>query len=491
MKKKILIFVTLLMVLCSSLVYGQFQNGIFSSSNSGVLGVTINPANSNLLSNGTDFMPFFFTSSVLNNDFYLPPKPITSVLKPEIFTAFRENETLGGETINQKFDRLFDLHRSLKPKGYIFADFTIYGPSFLTNIGRHSFGIQTSFKASESTLNLSKEMATFLQKGLSTTELVMKTFSLDKVRAATIAYHDIALNYSYNIYESHSSLQRLGVTFHYLIGINSMIFQDNGGTTWDIGSDSSLVMYRGNFQYNYSAINSKDFGTLMQAKGSGFGLDLGYTYVRKKTSRPTRTTYCPNIRGGGKVREFQTYKWKLGVSVMDIGSILFDKHTVANNYTNALGRLKDLDAEFYKGVFALNRAFAAGLIQLGTHNDLKTSYVHYLATRVNVHFDYFFKNNWYFSLALSQRTPLSTNVSMLYPNIVSLQARYEKMRYEIGFPISLIEYEYPVIGLNFRYGPFVIGSNQILEMLGLRKIFGVDMYIGLKFNISNIGMKGI
>ncbi|MDP1726115.1 MAG: DUF5723 family protein [Bacteroidota bacterium] len=491
MKKQILLLVTLLVMLGTHLVYGQFQNGIFSSSNSGVLGVTINPANSNLLSNGTDFMPFFFTTSVLNNDFYLPPKPITSVLKPEIFTAFQENETLGGETINQKFDRLFDLQRSLKPKGYIFADFTIYGPSFLTNIGRHSFGIQTSFKAAESTVNLPKELATFLQKGLSTTELVHKTFSLNKVQAATIAYRDIAFNYSYNIYESYTSMQRLGITLQYLSGVNSMIFQDNGGTTWDVGSDSSLVMYRGDFQYNYAAVNSKDFGTLMQKRGTGFGVDLGYIYVRKKTSRPTRTTYCPNIRGGGKVREYQTFKWKLGVAVMDIGSIYFDKETVANHYTNALGRLKDLDAEFYKGVFALNRAFAAGLIQIGTKNDLKTSYVHYLPTRVNLQFDYFYKNYWYFSLALSQRTPLSNNVTMLAPNIVSLQARYEKLRYEIGVPISLVEYQYPVLGLNFRYGPFVIGSNQILEMVGLRKIFGVDMYLGLKFNISNIGMKGI
>lgn len=488
MKKKILIFVTLLVVLGNSLVYGQFQNGIFSSSNSGVLGVTINPANSNLLSNGTDFMPFFFTSSVLNNDFYLPPKPITSVLKPEIFTAFQENETLGGETINQKFDRLFDLHRSLKPSGYIFADFTVYGPSFLTNIGRHSFGIQTSFKSSESTVKLTKELAIFLQKGLVNSELSDKTFKLGNVQAGAIAYTDIALNYSYKIYESNSSAHRLGATFQYLTGINSMIFQDNGGTTWNVGSDSSVLMTNANFQYNYAAVNSKEIAVLSQSRGSGFGLDIGYTFIRKN-GRPTRTTYCPNIRGGGKIREYQSYKWKLGIAVMDIGYINFNKETVANHYINAIGQMKDLDANFYRGVFQLNRALYYGLI--GSKNDIKTSYNHYLPTRVNAQFDYYYKNYWFFSLLLSQRTPLSNNVSMLSPNIVSLQARYEKLRYEIGVPISLIEYQYPVIGLNFRYGPFIIGSNQILEMVGLRKIFGVDLYIGLKFNISNIGMKGI
>ncbi len=150
--------------------------------------------------------------------------------------------------------------------------------------------------------------------------------------------------------------------------------------------------------------------------------------------------------------------------------------------------MKDLDANFYRGVFQLNRAFANGLV--GSKDIIGTSYNHYLPTRVNIQFDYYFKNNWYFNLLFSQRTPLSSTVTSLAPNIVSLGARYETLKYEIGFPISLIEYQYPVFGFNFRYGPLLIGSNQLLEMIGIRKVTGVDFYFGLKFNISNIRIFG-
>jgi hypothetical protein len=57
--------------------------------------------------------------------------------------------------------------------------------------------------------------------------------------------------------------------------------------------------------------------------------------------------------------------------------------------------------------------------------------------------------------------------------------------YEIGLPISLIEYQYPVFGFNFRYGPFYLGTNHFLELVGIRKIKGADIFFGLKLNLSN------
>ncbi|MBC7381393.1 MAG: hypothetical protein H7296_00170 [Bacteroidia bacterium] len=489
MKKKILFLIAVFEFIATSIVYAQFQTGISGSNNSGVLGVTINPANTNKLSNGTDIMPLFFSSSVLNNDFYLPAKPITSVIKPEIFSAFTQNEKLGGETINQKFERLFNLKRDLKTNGYIFADLSIYGPSFLTNIGPHSFGIITAFKGSLGTVGLPPDMATFLQKGLTSTDLIGKTFQLNKVKAGAIAYTDIAFNYSYKIKETFKTHQRLGVTFHYLTGINSIIFEDYG-TTWTVFADTSLYFSNSSFQYNYSANKAKTIGDVLTSKGNGFSFDIGYSYAKKSKIRATRTTYCPNIKGGGRVREFQTFKWKFGISVMDIGFINFNKQTVSNSYVQSFGVAKHLDADFYRGVFALNRAFIYGLegssgIE-GSNHIFVDNYTHFMPTRVNVQYDYHYKENWYFSFYASQRTPLSSKIPMRSPNILSLSARYETLKYEVGLPISLIEYQYPVLGLNFRIGPFMIGTNQLLEMVGLRQIKGLDFYFGFKFNISNI-----
>ncbi len=484
MKK--LFFILLFVFLGGNLVHAQFQTGIANSNQSGVLGITINPANTNQLSNGTDFMLTYVNFSIFNNDFYLPAKPITSLLKPEIFTALKEKEQIGGESMSQKFQRLFDMHRSLKPNGYVFGEGTVYGPSFLTNMGRHSFGLLTALRSSTSTIGLSKEMAIFLQKGVVTTDLDGKTFKLNNVKSSTLAYKDIAFNYSYRIRDSYKSVQRIGINLHYLMGVASMVFEDYG-TSWTVNSaDSSIQFDNGNFNYNYSAKKSKIMADFLSTKGTGFSFDLGYTYVRKNKARPTRTTFCPNIRVG-KIREYQTYKWKLGLAIMDVGMINFNQSTVTNTFKNTAGPVSNLDLAFYQGFFALDRKFQYELGGAWFANYVRDNrYTTYLPTRLNMQFDYFYKDNWYFNLSASQRTPISPTNSGLAPNIVSLAARYETMNYVIGIPVSLIEYQYPVLGLNVRYGPLIIGSNQLLEVIGLRNIKGIDLFFGLKFNISNI-----
>jgi hypothetical protein len=275
-----------------------------------------------------------------------------------------------------------------------------------------------------------------------------------------------------------------------LIYGNSIHISDLGGTRWSYIGDSTVFMSDGNLQYNYAATKSGKISELMESRGKGFALDIGYTYMRKKKSTPTRLTVCPNIRYGGRIREYQEYKWKLGVAIMDIGRIDFNNQTVATTYTNANGNTRNLDLEFYKGVFALDRRLQFDYSgNPGSEFELAKAYSHYTATRFQFQFDYNYKNNIFFNFSGSQRLPMPGAISMVAPNILSLTTRFEKMQYEWGVPISLIEYQHPIMGLYFRYGPFYLGTNHLLETIGLRNIRGADLFFGLKFNFSNF--KGV
>jgi hypothetical protein len=465
---------------------GQFQTGMYGSNFAGVLGVTINPANKNYLNNGTDIMLFNYSTAILNNGFYLDKKPITRILSPKTISAFTNKTENSEESINQTFDRIFNLRRSLKDKNYIFADVAFHGPSFLINYKKHSFGLLTSFKSNSGTVNLPPEMAIFILKGASAIELQGKSFSLNKVASVTNVSRDIAFNYSYQIAENYSGIHRLGITAHFIKGINSLVFQDLGKTKWSFVGDSTILMEDGNILYNYAATKSGVVSELLEKRGTGYSFDIGYTYVKKKKGRPTRITKCPNIRFLGKVREFQEYKWRMGVSLMDIGIINYTTQTVTTQYNNAYGPTKNLDQDFYLGVFALDRKLGFDYSgNQGTTFKSGKSFSQYTATRLNVQFDYYFRDNIYFGFSASQRLPIPGAISMLAPNIISINPRFEKLKYEIGFPISLIEYQYPVVGLNFRVGPFYMGTNHLPEMIGLRNIRGVDIYLGLKINLSN------
>lgn len=484
--KKLIIVLTLL-ALGLNQSFGQFQTGMPTSNMAGVMGITINPANTNFLNNGTDFMLFSMSSGIMNNGFYLNPKPVPTLLSPDIFSALSGKSANGEkENINETFERVFNMQRSLKDRNYIFADLTIYGPSLLINHKKHSYGFTTALKTALGTVNLAPELATFMLKGSAAAELQGKTFDWNGAVSGTLVYTDIAFNYSYEIRDSYKSKQRIGISAHYLNGINSIDIADMGGTKWSFIGDSSVFMSDGNLRVNYAATRSGKLSELMESRGRGFAFDVGYTYMRKKRARPTRITVCPNIVYGGRIREFQEYKWKLGMSIMDIGKIDFNNQTIATSYENANGNTKNLDLEFYKGLFALDRRLQFDYSgNPGTNFVRGDAYTHYTATRFQFQFDYNYKNNLFFNLSGSQRLPMPGAISMIAPNILSLTTRYEKLKYEFGAPISLIEYQYPIMGFYFRYGPFYLGTNHLLEMVGIRNIRGADIFFGLKFNFSN------
>lgn len=485
-KMKSIRFVTLLLGFIAGTAHAQFQTGIFSSNYAGVMGVTINPASTNYLNNGTDFLLSGGHFSILNNGFYLDPKPITSILSSDVFNAIGAKEPGGGESMNEKFERIFSVHRDLQPKNFVFVDVAAYGPSLLINYRKHSFGITTSIKGMEGTVGMAPALGTFLLKGTMAADLENKTTNMQNVRSGGMFYQDLGFNYSVQIGDGYRSQKRLGFTFHYITGYNSMVFEDLGKTTWSFVGDSTIVVANGNFRYGYAATKIKDVSEVFQKRGSGFGFDIGFTYLKKNKNRPTRMTICPNIRFGGKVREYQDYRWKLGVAVMDIGMINWNTETVNNLFNNTYGPTRNLDNSFYLGLFALDRKFLYDFASMPGSTYLRENkYTQYLATRVNVQFDYHYKNNIYFNFTGTQRVPMANELAMRSANIMSLSARYETMKYEIGIPVSLIEYSYPVMGLNFRYGPLYMGTNHLPEVLGIRNQRGMDLFFGIKFNISN------
>jgi hypothetical protein len=104
---------------------------------------------------------------------------------------------------------------------------------------------------------------------------------------------------------------------------------------------------------------------------------------------------------------------------------------------------------------------------------------------VNIQFDYALKNKWFINFNGTQRLPLTGDFGMRAANIVSITARREKEKSGIFIPLNFVEYQNPTLGFGFKAGPFFMGTNHIFELIGLRNIKGVDLYFGLKFNLSN------
>jgi hypothetical protein len=171
---------------------------------------------------------------------------------------------------------------------------------------------------------------------------------------------------------------------------------------------------------------------------------------------------------------------------MDVGFIRFSEQTSGNTFLNANGLSRNLDQSFYRGVFALERDLIFDFAgNPNTSHIISKEYTQFLATRLNVQFDYALKNNWHINFSGTQRVPTPGEYGMRAANILSITARRETQKSGIYIPLNLIEYQTPSIGFGFKSGPFFMGTNHLFELIGLRNIKGVDLYFGLKFNLSN------
>ena len=72
------------------------------------------------------------------------------------------------------------------------------------------------------------------------------------------------------------------------------------------------------------------------------------------------------------------------------------------------------------------------------------------------------------------------------PSIIALTPRYETLRFEVAVPISVIAWEVlkPKLGLSLRYGNFFIGMNDLSPLTGIAELSGIDIYAGIKLNLS-------
>ncbi|MFN4082405.1 MAG: DUF5723 family protein [Bacteroidia bacterium] len=475
-----------ILLLKSTVVFSQFQSGIFSSNFSGIMGVHVNPAGTSWLSDGADFLPLAFGIEALNNGFYLDAKPITHYLNRSL--ADIANDTLIDNAINNLKSR-YRLKKNLQPDGYARIHGVVFGPSLLINHRKRSFGFITSLKTYTSGVNMPPEMISFIfDAGEPSSINLNKPFSTSGFNFASANFLDLGYTNSNLVFNSAFDQVRFGFNARFLIGITSFFFNDFG-STYTINSDTSITFKDAGFKYGYAAHRPSLKEKLLTPRAGGTALDIGVLYVRKKYPSPTRVKKkCPNIYG--YYRDYQTYKWRFGASVTDIGSLFFFNQTYYRKVENINYNYKGADSLVLSAIskFDVNVKSRIAAQSGVTYNE-RSSFNMVMPTRLNLQFDAHLKNHWYAGFLLSQRISIPGLIAIRSANIITSSLRYETQYFEFALPVSVIEYNYPTAGLYARIGFLFFGTNTLPELIGVRNIKNLDFYMGIKVNLGFVGSR--
>lgn len=439
-----------------SLLFGgtakaQDRPGIENSNYAGTNGISLNPSS---MVDSRLFLDIHFVgvNAQFNNNYvYLPNSRIY-----DLFNGVQVDELA---------------YKTNNAKKHGFAEATVMGPSAMLSLGRNGFGVSTSVRSYTHVNNIPDELADLMIEGYIPSEFVGQ-HDLKNVSAKQLTWGELGFSYARMLKADQTSMISGGLTVKRLYGINS----SNASL-----KDFSMTVTEDNVAIPHNFSGEYAYVTPAWTAGKGWGLDLGFTYKRALNGQ-SYEGYTPHV--GSYRCEPLDYQYKLGVSILDIGSIKMENEAVVRQYETNFDEEDNLDAialpdsedpvEFAEAIFTDENATGFG-----------NSFRAQLPMAASVQFDYNFGNNFYLNGTAIQRFNRMKMNGVHRSNRIAVTPRYETKHFEASLPLTLLEYRHPMVGAMIRYRAIIVGTDNLTPWLFRSNLYRGDVYFHLKLPIAS------
>lgn len=347
-----------------------------------------------------------------------------------------------------------------------FGHTLIIGPSYLRNKTTSAWGIHSALRSEASALSVTPEAALLINNRFNAPILRGDTITTDPYSSAYASWIEIGMTYGKILRESEYHIIKWAANVNLLGGMNG--FYLNGRNLKFTSFDSTQLIVHSMDQTSAHAIRPEG-GSIFGFRGLGLSTTLGVTYI----NHPNRGAFDCNM-SNDKQRK---YKYRLGASLLDLGTIYyFNQAEVVN--------IKTTDERVWNGVdslgFSTFQQIDSQLIRNigGTREDKNFNI--WLPMGLSLQFDYQLRPNLFANLSWVNRVHFAAN-EIARGNQLNASVRYERRRFEANLNFSYFEYKQPSMGVALRYRFLVIGSDRLLETLGLTDEKSFDVFFGLKF----------
>ena len=374
----------------------------------------------------------------------------------------------------------FDAYSTRTDRKKAYVSTLIKGPSFMLARGRHAFAIHTGARVLTSIKDLPYHLANFGYFGLDYAEQHNINYFGNNFSAATLTLTEVGATYAY-------AFQRIG-TEDLVAGITLKAFFSPGGG-YVYGEDIDYIIL------NDSTANIKNLRTISgvsipldydnndfpddgpMIKGSGFGVDLGVSYQKKVIS------YQRNRFKSLCSQPYIDYLYKIGFSLIDIGSVKFTQNAQVHAYTDVSRYWVDIDTLNYYNMNTLFRTLSEVFYGNPADSYEADRFSIFLPAAASLQVDYKVYKNFYAGGVFIYPLPLSKAI-VHRPTQLALVPRYETPNLEFALPLSLYEWKYPRLGVSARFYFLTIGTDRLGSFLGISDFTGMDIYASIKLNFS-------
>ena len=462
MKKQIFV-VMLLIFVCITKTYSQNFSGYRSSNYLGVNGVFFNPANIADSRYKWDINLFSVNGFVGNNRATFN---INDFSNPN-YTSLKNKFLQGNGNTNANVNA------------------EILGPSVMFNLSKKSSIAFTS--RARVVANLKDFDGNLINSVLNATNATA-AYSLttnSNSRLINNGWGELGISYAREIASNGPHYFKAGITVKYLSGSSNNYIQVSQFRT-SINADSfsrraymensSGIIGLGNSGIASAGIK---FNKLFGYGNIGIGGDIGFIYE-----------YRPNFPASDSkvpVSHLNKYKLKIGLSLLDIGSIKYktnaDNSGSYNIHINGTNRFY-LDMLTGKEIKQIKAILDANPTFFTNTANVSGSYNASLPTVLQSDVDYHLNKGFYINLNGQLNLISKANIyGANQYNSITLTPRYEGKSFGVYLPVNYNELTQFNVGLALRAGPLFVGSGSLFKALANSK--QTDVYMGIRIGNLN------
>jgi hypothetical protein len=477
--KQIVIFMCSLW-LCPN-IYAQQNMGIDNSNYAGIQSAFLNP--SSFVDSKLKWDIHVFSTGTLfdNNFLYIPKGSVPAFGFKKIFKGIINTDLFYSYFNSNTPNKLYQVTLSTD----------IMGPSFQMEIAKkHEIGFTIAARSYTDIKNIPGNVAQNAFAYLLEKDLWNTTFHDNSSNLNSMTWLDYAIHYGTVLYRRGKHEIKGGVSLKYLQGIAAAYIK-NTNLTYNIVDTSKLIFTNSSIDYGRTDYDSyrkiSNYHDLNH--GVGFGGDIGFTYLHLKD--PSENS---DSRIGFKMSdpEHNNYLYRIGVSILDIGSILFDRNSASYHLQTNSANYSNWRSTHIQSNNQLDQALSSVFYQGDSSQSLVSNRFNMaLPTALSVQADWNVCGDFFANATIVKSIGHGPRQGAVRPDIYSITPRYENEHFEFSLPFSVLYYNrwQPRIGLAVRIYYFYFGGDAPGSLLGLNNFQRTDFYAGIHYFIPWKKMK--
>jgi Family of unknown function (DUF5723) len=344
-----------------------------------------------------------------------------------------------------------------KPNIYGVADARIGGPGFSVRLHKnHTVGLVTGFRIQTSAYNVPE----VLNHNNATTGAPL---NIGPFQAAAMAWGEIGAHYSYTNAGAGDYIFAFGATPRLLLGQQAMAARNNQPLTHDWSPDGSVAITGLDGRYGFTnnwlhaleandSLSTRNNSYLISRLAAGTGLEANDSLPLRTNGRSLGIDLGFSIAKSLDGGDADDYKWRIGVSLLDVGRIRFARDRGEVHQLNLSGtqvvKVDDFDdiengRSFVRqlsrsfggdpdGSLVADEAFAVGL-----------------PAALSVQIDYRVMPLVYVAGVWVQRIPMGY-FTLKRPNMLAIAPRFEWQWASLTVPVVVDDWRKTRVGLAAR-----------------------------------------